>query len=148
MSDDKYRIMLSGYIDDELTPEEKVDFEKHLKDCPECQNELKAFHKLREVTGAMKYADIPEHVWENYWTGLYRRLERGIGWVFLSIGIIILLSVGAYYIIRDLFLDPAQPFLLKIGIGSGAFGLIVLLVSVIRERIFASRRDRYDEVQR
>jgi len=148
MSDDKYRIMLSGYIDNELTPEEKLEFEQHLKDCRECQKELEAFHKLREVTGAMKYADIPEYVWENYWTGLYRRLERGFGWIFLSIGIIILLAIGVYHLFQGFFLDPGQSILLKVGIGCGAVGFIVLLVSVIRERIFACRRDRYDEVQR
>ena len=140
--------MLSGYIDGELTDEEKVDLERHLKSCAECSAELEAFYKLKEVTGAMKYADIPEHVWENYWVGIYRRFERGIGWIFLSIGAIILLAFAGYCLVSDFFLNPDKPLLLKFAVGAGGMGLIILLVSIIRERLFAYNRDRYKEVQR
>jgi hypothetical protein len=146
--DDKYRIMLSGYIDGELTDEEKIDVENHLKSCNECRAELDAFQKLKEVTGAMKYADVPEHVWENYWRGIYRRVERGFGWILLSIGIIILLGFLCYHLVSDFFLNPTEPLLLKFAIGAGGLGLIILLVSTIRERLFAYNRDRYKEIQR
>jgi hypothetical protein len=148
MSDDKYKIMLSGYIDDELTPDEKREFEAYLKTDAELQKEYETFRKLKEVTGAMKYADIPEVVWENYWARLYRKLERGLGWIFISAGAIILLAFGCYHLVQDFFFDPKQSLVLKIAIGSGLLGVIILLVSVIRERVFAAVRDRYDEVQR
>jgi predicted anti-sigma-YlaC factor YlaD len=146
--DDKYRIMLSGYIDGELTDEEKTEVENHLKGCTECRAELDTFKKLKEVTGAMKYADIPEHVWENYWSGIYRRFERGFGWILLSVGVIIILGFLCYHLLCDFFLNPAEPLLLKIAVGAGGLGLIVLLVSAIRERLFAYNRDRYKEIQR
>lgn len=147
-NEDKYRIMLSGYIDGELSPEEKAELEKHLESCQECKKELHAFRKLKEVTGAMKYADIPEYVWDNYWRGIYRRLELGVGWILLSIGAIIILGFGFYCLIKDFFMNPAEPLLIKIGVGAGGLGLIVLLVSITRERLFAYRRDRYKEVER
>jgi hypothetical protein len=125
-----------------------ADFESHLENDPDLKKELETFRKLREVTGAMKYADIPETVWENYWSNLYRKLERGFGWIFFSIGSIILLAVGGYYLIQDLFFDPSVPLIVKLGIGCGGLGLIILLVSVTRERIFSYKRDRYREVQR
>lgn len=140
--------MLSGYIDDELSADEKADLEKHMKSCEDCSKELKAFRKLKEVTGAMRYADIPEHVWDNYWRGIYRRIELGLGWMLLSIGAIVLIGCGCYYLIKDFFMDPAAPLLVKIGVGAGGLGMIILLVSIIRERLFAFRRDRYAEVKR
>ncbi len=146
--DDKYRIMLSGYIDGELTDEEKEEIERHLKSCAECRTELEAFQKLKEVTGAMKYADIPEYVWENYWSGIYRRFERGFGWILLSIGVMILLAFAGYCLVRDFFLNSNEPLLLKFAVGAGGLGLIVLLVSTVRERLFAYTRDRYKEIQR
>ncbi|MCP4703464.1 MAG: zf-HC2 domain-containing protein [candidate division Zixibacteria bacterium] len=148
MSEEKYRILLSGYIDNELSADEKQDFEVHLEGCAECRKELESFQKLQEVTGAMKYADIPEQVWEGYWSSLYKRMERGVSWIFISIAAIILLCFGGYHIFTDFFLDPKAPLLLKIGFGCGIFGLIVLLVSILRERLFAKKRDRYDEVSR
>ena len=147
-SNDKYRIMLSGYFDDELSPDEKLEFERHLAGCAECRKELDAFRKLKEVTGAMRYADIPEHVWEGYWGSIYRRLERGISWIFISIGIVIVLSFAGYHLLQDFFMNADTPILLRIGVGCGIFGFIVLFVSAVRERLFASKRDRYDEVTR
>lgn len=148
MSEEKYRILLSGYIDNELSPEERQDFEVHLEGCADCQKELESFQKLQEVTGAMKYADIPEQVWEGYWSSLYKRMERGVSWIFISIAAIILLCFGGYHIFVDFFLNAEAPLWLKIGIGCGMFGFIVLLVSITRERLFAKKRDRYDEVTR
>ena len=148
MSEEKYKIMLSGYIDGELTPDEKQEFELYLKRDPELQKELSTFKKLQEVTGAMKYADVPEVIWENYWAVLYRKIERGLGWIFFSIGVIIILAFACYHIGADFFLNPEPPLLLKIGVGAGILGFIILLVSLIRERLFARSHDRYDEVTR
>jgi len=148
MSEEKQRILLSGYIDNELSADERRDFEVHLEGCAECRKELETFQKLQEVTGAMKYADIPEQVWEGYWSGLYKRMERGASWIFISIAAIILLSFGGYHIFIDFFLSTKAPLWLKIGIGCGMFGFIVLLVSILRERLFAKKRDRYDGVTR
>ncbi|UCD17072.1 MAG: zf-HC2 domain-containing protein [Candidatus Zixiibacteriota bacterium] len=146
--ENRYHVMLSGYIDGELTPEETAEFERHLAGNPELQRELEAFRKLKEVTGAVKYADIPEAVWEGYWASLYRRFERNTGWILLSISVIILATLGCFYLIRDFFMGPQSPLLLKIAVGSGILGFIFLAVSAVRERIFAYKRDRYKEVQR
>jgi len=147
-NDDKYRIMLSGYIDGELTDEEKTEIEEHLKSCTECRTELDTFLKLKEVTGAMKYADIPEYVWEKYWCGVFRRCERGLGWILFSIGAMILLAFCGYHLVKDFFLNPDEPIILKFAIAFGGLGLIILIVSAIRERLFAYNRDRYREIQR
>jgi len=147
-SEKKHYVLLSGYVDGELTPDQVVEFERHLAVDPELQKELDAFRTLKEVTGAVKYADIPESVWEGYWTGLYRRLERGTGWILLSISAILFLAIGAFCLCQDFFMNPDKPILLKIAVGTGILGLLVLIVSVIRERLFAYHRDRYKEVTR
>ncbi len=148
MTDEKYKIMLAGYIDGELTAEEKADFEKYLTRDPEIRKELQTFQKLKEVTKAMKYADIPEAVWDGYWQDLYRRMERGLGWIFLSLGIIALAVLGIFHLCRDFLFDAEIPIILRLATVLTALGTIILLVSVIRERLFAWRRDRYREVQR
>lgn len=148
MNDKKHYTMLSGYVDGELTPEQVVEFERHLADDPELRKELDTFRMLKEVTGAVKYTDIPESVWQGYWESLYRKLERGTGWILLSISVILFLGIGAYCLCMDFFLNADTPILLKIAVGTGILGLIVLLVSVIRERLFAYNRDRYKEVTR
>jgi hypothetical protein len=148
MSEKNINVMLSGYIDGELTPEEVLEFENRLKDNPDLQRELETFKKLKELTGAMKYADIPESVWEGYWASVYRRMERGFGWILISISAVLFAAVGCYYLFLDFFMNPEVSIILKIAVGTGLLGLIVMLVSLIREHLFAYNRDRYHEVKR
>ncbi len=140
--------MLAGYVDGELSEVERHTFEEELNRNPRLQAELKEFTKLKEVTGLVKYADLPEEVWESYWQSLYRKTERGVGWVFYSIGAIVLVCYGLYELFSNLFVNPEVPILVKLGISALVVGSAVLLVSLTRERIFAYRRDRYKEVNR
>ena len=141
-----YRAMLAGYVDGELSEEENREFERELARNEQLREELGEFRKLKEVTGMVRYADLPDEVWENYWQSLYRKLERGFGWIFLSFGAVILLTFGVYEAFRGMFADPAVPLYFKIGLSASCFGVIVLLVSLVRERLFAYKRDRYKEV--
>ena len=140
--------MLAGYVDGELSEVERHTFEEELNRNPRLQAELKEFTKLKEVTGLVKYADLPEEVWESYWQSLYRKTERGVGWVFYSIGAIVLVCYGLYELFSNLFVNPEVPILVKLGISALVVGSAILLVSLTRERIFAYRRDRYKEVNR
>ena len=142
------REFLAGYVDNELTPEERAAFEKELEKNPELKTELDEFRKLKEVTGMVQYADLPDEVWESYWQSIYKKLERGIGWILFSVGAIILLCVGAFYFFKGLYIDPSIPLIIKIGVSVLTSGLIFLLVSYVRERLFAYRRDRYKEVKK
>lgn len=140
--------MLSGYIDGELTPDQKADLERELASNAELKKELEELKRLKNITGSLEYADIPEHVWEQYWGDLYRRIELGFGWILVSIGAIILSGCGLFYLIKDFFMDPQPPILLKVGVAAGGVGTIVLLVSIIRQRIFEYKNSRYKGVTR
>ena len=140
------RELLAGYVDGELSDNERQAFEAQLAQDPELRAELAEFRKLQEVTGMVRYADLPDEVWENYWHSIYRKMERGIGWILLSIGAILLLCFGTYELFSELYVSPDAPLWLKVGVTAGAVGLIFLLVSYGRERLFAYNRDRYKEV--
>ncbi len=144
----RFHEMIAGYVDGELTEAERSDFEQELAVNPQLQAELEEFRKLKEVTSIMRYADLPLEVWENYWQSLYRKLERGFGWIFFSIGAIILLGFGAWELFYKIFTDPASPWYVKIGLPILLLGLVILVVSMGRERLFAYRRDRYKEIIR
>lgn len=148
MMDEKYRELLAGYVDGELTDLEKLDFERELSHSAELRAELQEFMQLKEVTNTMRYADIPDVIWDSYWESLYKKTERGLGWIFFSVGAILVLAFGLYQAFYQLFTDPNAPLWLKIGLPMAALGLGILLVSYVRERIFAWRRERYSEVEK
>ncbi|MFQ5453429.1 MAG: anti-sigma factor family protein [Candidatus Zixiibacteriota bacterium] len=142
------RELLAGYIDGELSDEERAAFEKELAINPELRAELEEFRKLKEVTGMIRYADLPDEVWDNYWQSIYRKLERGFGWILFSIGAIILLSFGLLHAFKEMYLDPQVSLLVKVGVSALGVGIVTLLVSFVRERLFAYKRDRYKEVEK
>ena len=104
--------------------------------------------KLKELTGILTYADLPDEVWENYWQSLYKKLERGFGWILFSIGAIVLLFFGLFQFLSELYYSPTTPIIVKISVTALLLGAIILLVSFSRERLFAYKRDRYKEVNK
>jgi len=148
MSCEDYEKLIPAYLDGELSREQKEMLEEHLGKCSHCKQELLKFKKLKEVTEEMKFVEPPEEAWGRYWTGVYNRLERGTGWILTSIGAIILIFYGVWRWLQSLIKDPHFALMVKIGILTVAGGLIILLISVIREKIFTYKRERYKEVVR
>ncbi|RMF58886.1 MAG: zf-HC2 domain-containing protein [Calditrichaeota bacterium] len=142
-----YKELIMKEVDGEITPSEKEALFLHLKECADCRKELEEFQKLKEVTGTMKKQLFPEMAWEEYWNHLYNRIERGISWILISIGSVILLVYGIYHGIMELLGDPQLPTLIKGAILLLIIGGVLLLVSVIREKLMVRKYDKYKEVK-
>lgn len=144
--DERWQKLLAGYLDDELDEAERCELDAELQRNPELRAELEQFRKLKRVTDSVRYADLPDAVWETYWSSLYRKMERGLGWLLFSASAAILACYGVIQMLSTLYTDSRISWIVKIGVTGLFFGLIVLVVSLIRERIYAYRNDRYREV--
>jgi len=140
--------LISSYYDKELDEEQRKTVEKHLEECPECRKEFEEMGKFEEVMSKMELKKPPKDVWRLYWASVYNRLERRIGWILLSIGAMIILFFGGYKMVEGIIQDPSTPFPLKAGILIFLGGIVVLLVSLIREQFFVRKRERYKEVEK
>jgi len=138
--------LVASYHEDVLDSSQKRQVEEHIRICPECRKEFEETQKFEEVMGKMAFKKPPKETWEVYWTSVYSRLERGIGWIFISIGAMILLFFGGYLMVEAIIQDPEIPVLLKVGILAVMAGVVVLVVSFGRERLFVDKRERYKEV--
>jgi len=148
MDHQKIRELISSYHDQELNEEQKRQIEEHIRLCDSCRRELEEMKIFEEVMNQMKLKKPPKEVWQVYWSSVYNRLERHVGWILLSIGAIILLFYGGYKAIEGIVQDPVIPLILKAGILVALGGLVVLLVSITRERLFVRKRERYKEVEK
>jgi predicted anti-sigma-YlaC factor YlaD len=148
MKHENIKKLIALYHDDELTPGEKEQVRVHIRECDECRREFEEMTDLEDVMNKMSLKPPPKEAWENYWNSIYNRMERQIGWIFLSIGAIIFLFYGGYRLIQSILRDPGLPLLVKIGILAVLGGLVILLVSLAREQIFVYKRERYKEVQK
>jgi len=148
MNHQDYKILLSGYLDGELSRGDQKRVKQHLSTCPECQKEYLELKKTKEVLDKMRIQKPKDEVWDTYWSSVYNRLERKAGWVFFSIGLIMLLSIGTYEFIHHLLKDHALSLGAKLGIFFAILGGVILLVSVIKEQLFTHKRQRYKEIEK
>jgi ferric-dicitrate binding protein FerR (iron transport regulator) len=135
-------------LDGELSGEERQEFERLLREDPAVRSEWDRLLRVKQVTEGMALRKPPDEVWEQYWTSVYRRLERGIGWILVSIGAIVLISYGAWTGVSRLIADSDMPWIVKAAILTATVGLVVLCVSVVREKLFIGRREPYKDIQR
>jgi predicted anti-sigma-YlaC factor YlaD len=148
MDHQRIKELISSFYDGELDEEQKKLVHSHLEECSECRKEFEEMGRFEEVMSQMALKKPPKEAWQMYWTSVYNRLERGIGWILFSIGAIILLFFGGYKLVEGIIQDASVPLILKIGILSVLGGLIVLLVSLLREQLFVRKRERYKEIEK
>jgi len=143
-----YKDLMMGYLDNELSDEARRRFEEHVAGCPECARELKEFKRLKAITDEVTLVEPEDRIWQDYWSGIYNRIERGVGWIIFSVAAILLTIYGGFRAIDAILKDPKVELLFKAGLLVLLVGLAILFVSVLRERIYFWKRDRYKDVRR
>ena len=140
--------LMMGYLDDELSPDQRKTFELHVQGCPECRTELAEFQNLKKLTESIQWTEPEDRIWQRYWDGVYNRIERGIGWILFSIGGMILCIYGGFKLIENVIREPGTSLVVKAALVALMIGLAILFVSILRERLFIRSRDRYQDVMR
>ena len=144
---ERARYLMMAALDGELPDADRGELDELLADA-ELSAEWERLSRVKEVTETMSYREPPEEVWENYWTSVYHRVERGIGWVLVSLGSLILFGWWAWGWVHEVLADTGLPGFVKLAIFAVAMGGAILFVSVVREKFFVRRKDRYGEVVR
>ncbi len=137
-------VLVMKKVDGVLDEEEARTLEAHLEGCSSCQSEAADFLEHKDVTDLIRDRLQYDKALDRYWGGVYNRLEQRVGWSLVLIGISILVGFGMVH----LCIDPQVPLWVRIGVGTGSAGGLLLLASVIRWRIVTGRKDKYTEVVR
>jgi len=145
---ERFIILQEKHLDDALNAEEKAEFNNILETNIDLKKEFEEQKRIKEVLSKMKLKNPSREVWDSYWMGIYNRVERGIAWVVISIGALLFFAYASYEAVNAFINDTQIPPLAKIGITLLIFGALILIFSLIREKIFTSKRDKYKEVQR
>ena len=137
--------LMSGYLDGELADDDKVRLERHLASCETCRQEFEKIKRLVNAASQFRVESPPEEVWDTFLDGVYNRIERGTGWVVFVIGAAALSAWGIYLFVTE----PWGPAVEKLLIATPIVGLAIVFVSILRERLFVAKTDRYSrEVKR
>ena len=140
--------LMMGALDGELSDSEGTELHALIETDPSLQREWQRMQRVKKITGTVVLRSPPEEVWDRYWTSVYSRVERGAGWIFFSLGAIVLLSYALWTAARTLMADATVPGFIKATVLLVIVGAVILFVSVAREKWFVYRSDPYRDVQR
>ena len=140
---DKYRPLLMGLMDGELSPEEAADVNEALTRSTVLREE---YEVLRETTGrleAISFVEPTDKIARELWNSPYHRLARdGAIWMIIG-GYALLLGYGLFQ-----FLTSDEPVIPRLGVAAIVLGTVMLLTTFIRERVRTHAVDPYKEIQR
>lgn len=145
---ERARQLMMAALDEEISTAERQELDRALREDDTLRAEWERMRTLKEVTGDMAFREPPEEVWGEYWTSVYNRFERGIGWILVSIGTIVVGTYGAWKWLEVVWAEAELPLVVRVGLIAVAAGLLVIAVSVVREKLFTRKRDPYREIQR
>lgn len=145
---DRFRQLMTAALDGELSGGEQTEFQQLLSASAARQEEWNEYRKLKEITMQIRFTDPPEEAWDGYWLKVYNRLERRLAWTLVSLGASVVLIFWGWTAVKSLLADAGLPWFVKTGIFALGAGLIILFISILRERLFIQKADKYREIQK
>ena len=141
---EKYINLLMGLMDNELTPDEVNEIKNHLIKCKRCRDEYEDLRKTTNKINFVSFEEPQDAILKKIWKSPYSRLSRVSGFFLVLVGWLSLIVYSLFELLRN-GEGPAFP---RIAMAAIIFGFLVLLVTVIRERMQTYKSDPYKEVQR
>jgi predicted anti-sigma-YlaC factor YlaD len=135
--------LLSGYLDGELTQQQRQKVTLHCADCEPCREDLAELRTLRERIGGANLSEMGEDRWRENMNDATVELSRGIGWLLFLLG----LMIAGSFLVYTLLTDSGMPLVVKFILVGVYGGLGVLLFSVLRQRLIERKTDKYKDVE-
>ena len=132
---------LMRYLDGEMTPEERARTEEALASSTELQRDVALFRALKTDFQGLSFH--PATYRSSVWDQVNAHVNRPVGWALLLLGVAVWMAYGAYVFATS----PVSPWE-KLGTGAIAIGILMLLASVIWERLREWETDPYRDVYR
>ena len=142
MNCDEIEVYLTGYLDGELTQQDRQPVENHLRTCEKCGKILAELRKAKEATRSLEMVQPQEEDWERMESHILERLGQGLGWSILLVWLI----VTAAYSLYQYGTSPDEPFFEKVLVFSLFLGIGLLFLSVLSQRLRERQTDRYKGV--
>ncbi len=144
--------LLSAYVDGELDPPDVARIKTHLglatAESAATRQEIDELRRFNKLTGAMRLKDPPPEDWEIFWDSNYNRRERSLGWLLTSLGLAVIIGWLGLELAVSFWTTTAISLWLKGCIVLVIAGVVLIISSVVRERIYARKHSRYKDVIR
>ena len=141
--DDHVGELLSGFVDGELTQQQRQLVTLHCNGCSECLRDLLELRELRERIGKAKLSEVGEDKWREAMDDSTVMTSRSIGWLMVIAGLLAIIGIGVFVFL----FDDSIPVWMKLIMIAIYGGLATLLFSVLRQRLIERKTDKYKDVE-
>jgi hypothetical protein len=135
--------LLSGFVDGELTQQQRQLVTLHCGECIECRENLANLRALRQRIGNANLSEVGEDKWRETMNDPTVQTTRGIGWLLFIAGLLVIAGIG----LVGFILSDEIPIGLKLTLIAIYGGLATLLYSVLRQRLIERKTDKYKDVE-
>lgn len=139
-----YRTLIAGLLDNELTADESVALNEHLIRCASCRADYEELRQTEKKLEAISYVEITDEAARSLWKLPYARTLRNASLLMVFGGYAALLVYGFITFLTD----GDEDLFGKVTLAAIVIGFLVLLGSLIVERISTWRVDPYKEIER
>ncbi len=135
--------LLTGYLDHALTQEEEQRVRVHLVDCGECRKLTEELAMMRKTTMGTEFRVPSDDQWDERPRGGASGLAFGVGWLMLIVWV-----VGVVGFALGEAWQGTQSLGEKLAAFGGLSAVVLLLLSVVIDRLRARKSDRYRRVEK
>lgn len=135
--------LMSGYIDGELTQQERQRIEVHCVTCSECSSTLAELIELRKTVGNSRLSVPGEDKWRENMEDTAVNVSRGIGWLLLIGSAIVMGGIGLFAFVTNSSISLGIKMLIALFYA----GPVALFISVLRQRLIERKSDKYKDVE-
>ncbi len=146
MSDKEIEVLLSGYLDGELTQQERQKVRVYLERDERYREILAELERVKTETQHLHYEEPSSGDWKMMEKKVLQDVSRGLGWMILSVWAVSVTSYGLW----ELATAPDEPLTDKLLVFGFFLAMALLFCSVLtqrmRESLFHFRTDKYKGV--
>ena len=135
--------LLSGFVDGELTQQERQRVTLHCSECAECREILANLRELRTRIGKAGLSEFGEDKWRETMNDPTVQTTRSIGWLLFIAGLLVVAGIGLFEFIVASDISIGMKLIIAAIYG----GLAMLLYSVLRQRLIERKTDKYKDVE-
>ena len=141
---EKYRPLLTGLLDGELEAEEAAEVNDALIRSAELREEYERLCQADEKLRSMSAIEPGDEVIRRLWKSPYHRVALDAGVWLIVIGYLVMIGFGLFEFARA----SGEPTLPKFATFAIVGGALMLLITLVRERIATHKTDPYKDIER
>jgi len=136
--------MLSAYLDGELTQADNQRVRLYLEENEEARDTYEEMRQLQQLTAEIRFGDPAEEALDAMEQSLSVQAPRQFGWFLVILGFVAWLLYAVVLALRN----PRWPTIPELFGGAIVVGVVLLFLSVLRQRLLERPLDRYRKVRK